>query len=174
MAKSILPEVEVYARPFGYLQWLCPNCHEIHGAEQVSGRTGRIRCGECKRVYRIGFIFSDYATNQLLPPWNAQEACDPWNGYTVHRREFQIGRTSVARFRGRLDWSCPECHKVQSSTPDRVMSGIQCYTCNSAFYLSVLFHSAKSGVTVKTPLDYSIPYEIATDALDAVAAAETN
>jgi phage FluMu protein Com len=153
---KLIPEIEVFARPFGYLQWVCPNCHEIFGAKQISGRTARIVCNHCARVYRLGLSFG--RGNNLPAPWNAKLA-GQWNGYTANRLGDPFPPNAIARFRGRLDWRCPQCETTQSSAVGRELMDVRCGACSKIFYLSVLFYNSKPGAIVTCPIDWSPPFE---------------
>lgn len=168
--KSI-PEVEVYARPFGYLQWVCPSCHEIFGAKQISGRRARIVCTHCARVYRLGLGFRQTIVN--LPPFNAEYG-QTWNGYTANRLNHPKAHlVGIARFRGRIDWACPTCRTIYSSSVGRDLMEVRCNLCNLEFYLYMIFYQSRPGSPIRCPLDWSLPYAAHESSLDPVAAAET-
>jgi hypothetical protein len=154
-----IPDVEIFARPFGYLQWVCPACHEIFGAKQISGRRARIVCTHCAKAFRLGLGFTQAKT--YLPPYNAVIA-ERWNGFTANRLwgaevSAEPIRFAIARFRGRVDWVCPLCGVSQSQIVGRELMSLRCGVCEADYFLSVIFYPSLPGAPIKCPLDWSLP-----------------
>ncbi len=94
-----------------------------------------------------------------MPPYNA--LLNPeWNGYTVNKvTHLDPHPTAIGRFRGRVDWVCPICGSVNSGGLGALFMDAPCSGCHKVYYLAVIFHVSKTGVSIKCPLDWSIPYE---------------
>ncbi len=149
-----LPPIQVYARPVGYLQWICPHCHEIFGARQIPWRQARITCTGCNRSYRLGIGFLHDITT-TLSPFNARIA--DWCGPAVNTYQTLRGTSAIARMRGRLDWVCPQCHMGQSGQIGRELMDIGCQACGAFYFLHVILYRASPGITITTPIDWAIP-----------------
>lgn len=150
------PPIQLYARPTGMLQWACPACGELFGVHRVPWRRARVRCRQCFRTYRIGIGLQP--PNDRLPPFNAI-AAGLWDGATSNRLGTTAGTPAVGRYTGHLDWICPTCTTLQSSTIDRTFGLVDCSSCMAQFSTYLIIYKAPRHRSITSPIDW-IPEQL--------------
>lgn len=143
--------IQVYARPLGWIQYVCPNCGALNAARRVSWRKARTECSYCSRRYRIGMGFRRTIT--ALPPYNA-EYFGRWTGSAANRLAGDCGAQAIGRLSGSVEWTCPDCGVAQTTTLDRA-GGLCCTGCGVQYFTQLLMYKATGGASVVCPSDWS-------------------
>lgn len=153
-----MPQIQVYARAYGNLEWMCPACSSMHETRRAPWRTAHVQCHRmaCRRKFRtgIGFVSDPYTD-----PTYAY--CRGGNGKTVNSLEMapHAPVDFRARWIGRIDWSCPKCATQQSSSPDWDTGRVVCDGCNVGWGVRVILYPAKQHLPITPPLDWiAAPY----------------
>ena len=146
------PTIEVYARPLGSLQFVCPGCGHLN-VSRISWRKARVRCNHCGWKFRIGLGFAAMVT--ALPPYNAR-FMGTWNGFTSNCLfDRAMGRPAVGRVTGSVEWNCPSCTTAQTSGLDWETGSVRCVDCQHIYYLALLLYRSAKSYPAVLPIDWT-------------------
>lgn len=149
------PDPEFIARPYGMIQWQCPDCGHLHCRNQVFWRRGQVRCGYvgCRHRFRVGLGFSDSegvlrCLNMGKWKYNLANRVNPSSQYSPYH--------PVGNFSGSLDWICPKCNALKIDSVDFKFPVIICKSCNLTWLVQLLIYSPSGSKNI-TPLDWALP-----------------
>jgi hypothetical protein len=158
-------DVQIYARPHGRVQFVCPRCSAIQGSTYVNFRHGRVVCKHCLRRFIVGLCFR---SKQEYPPpysaiWVPHSDSHPtaWElSGTVNALEHPpFGWPMLGRIVGLIRWMCPYCDRYRDAgtVPSWDLGQVTCTGCTASFFVSLILYSPKRGYRSRTPLDWVIP-----------------
>lgn len=147
------PQTPIFARPWGTLQWVCPNCENILSRVYINIRRSRVRCNHCNKRYRVGIGFH---TAQVEPNVPLIHLSDPRFLNVIGLPDSDI--TVKARLRGPIEYQCPQCRTVQPSSQGATWEGgMKCPTCEAVFYIYPIFYHGTTHRLI-TAWDWTPPY----------------
>ena len=150
-----IPSVEVYVRPMGGMQFMCPLCFNMRVIKRVDWRRGVTYCTRCLKRFRVGVLVQDQRTRVGYGFYPTER----FNGYTSNRLIAHTGwEVTPGRLTGSIDWICPQCATVQRMTRinRNKEDAISCAGCNKTFYIRLLMWQAAFKFKVRCPLDWMI------------------
>lgn len=142
-----VPEIEVYARATGKIQYTCPLCHQEHPFRLIHWRRGDLFCFRCVTKYQFGLGFT-------REPGSNGYLMGKWNSYTVNRLNPTGTPYEGARLYGTVEFACPHCHFAQRGFVKH--DGLlECESCSIGWYISVLLYRLPkvSRLKVRAPFD---------------------
>lgn len=155
-----VPDVEVYARPVGKIQFTCPNCSQVHPLKPVHWRRADLHCQRCHTKFQLGLGFSTTATSSSL-------LMGKWNSYTANRIDPVGTHSDSTKVYGTIEFQCPACLHPQKGfcAHDGQLS---CESCSAVYFISALLYRLPkvSRLKLKAPFDSIVkglnPHEVPT------------
>lgn len=149
-----VPDIEVYARPRGNMQWSCPDCGYLHTREVQFWRLARVQCKQnlCKHKFRVGLGFTKT---------DGVERCifaGKWQGNLANRLGASFNAyhlPMLGRVYGPIDFECPTCHVIQTATVDFHDGRAVCTSCTSEWCVQLLIYRP-SGPKNIVPFDWAV------------------
>jgi len=155
-AKIRQPVIQVRARPMGHVQWVCPDCHYIHGKVRANWRTGKLVCKHCRRRFFVGLAFTK--TLSTLPPFNAV-LVESHDGETVNTLGYvPEGSPAIGRINGQVQWQCPTCkYFVDTGQAVRWGNGaLTCRQCDDTWLVTLILYRPPTSWR-RVPFDFVPP-----------------
>lgn len=147
-----LPDVQLYARILGSIQYQCPDCGNLNSNSKETWRRAKTRCKRCKHRFRVGVGFTAYEGPLAT-------YLGPFRGHLVNKIEPDILETASyipGRIVGTLEYVCPRCDTPRST---KLAWDRPCVTCCEMFYVRLLLYKpSKDPTAITCPLDWSVPY----------------
>lgn len=146
-----IPDPDLRARPRGGIQWQCPECGALHSSKNPGfHKRARIRCRMCKHRFRLGVGFStkDGVLRCLyMGVWflNMANRLNPQPLGYIHPQ---------GRLFGKLDWECPQCKKVQTSSVNFHKHIVEC-SCSARYIVQLLIYIPSGNKNI-VPYDWTI------------------
>jgi len=147
-----VPDIEVYARPHGQIQLMCPACGNLNGSfKNQFWRKAQIQCKRdgCKRKFRIGIGITDSegAYRCLM--------AGPFKGNVVNKVN-PVGSPLMGRVFGALDYECPKCLKAQSTEIPFTSGLIHCINCKYEYFVQLLIYTPGGYPKLICPFDFTV------------------
>lgn len=151
------PQIEVFARPRGNMQWMCPACGWMHSSYQAHWRkaTAKCRYHGCEKRYRVGIgltktegslksLFMGKFVNNIANRLDAPATY--WTG--LPNSQF------IGHIYGVIDYTCPDCLLTQVGFADFDTGLMTCRECKSSYFVQLLFYAARGKLLV--PYDWAV------------------
>jgi hypothetical protein len=153
-----LPEVEVYARVHGGMEYICPSCGKVHGYTVLRFRYPRIRCKneDCDATFIMGLMIGSVG-DVGLPAGNAKVAERPGKIICINKRKAPEGVAGYAHIRGGIWWLCQDCGDWVYDIPDWDTGQIVCPKCSKIEHTGLIFYPAPRHPWPTTPVDWVPP-----------------
>lgn len=142
-----IPDVQVYARLVGKIQYTCPNCSQAYPLKLVHWRRADLFCQRCHTKYQLGLGFSSEATSSSY-------LMGKWNSYTANVINPVGTHYDGAKVYGSIEFQCPACLH-----PQRGFCGhdgkLTCEACSADYFISALLYRLPkvSRLKLKAPFD---------------------
>lgn len=153
--KSHPPDIQVYARIRGAIQWECPRCGNFNIPKRKHQRLARVVCVRCNARYRLGVGL------HINPSVPRCLVMNKWDHFTSNRLNLACHdyRYGNGRLSGLLHWECPSCHAPHfDSIIDWYKGGVGCRKCLRGFAVQLLLWVSSPGRHHLTcPMDWTMP-----------------
>lgn len=155
-----VPEVQVYARLVGKIQYTCPNCGQQYPLKLVHWRRADLYCSRCHTKYQLGLGFSSDATSSSY-------IMGKWNSYVANVINPTGTHYDGAKVYGTIEFQCPDCLHPQRGFCSHDGKLI-CESCGVTYFISALLYRLPkvSRLKLKAPFDSIVkglnPHEVPT------------
>lgn len=142
-----VPDVEIYARAVGKIQFTCPNCSQEYPLQNFNWRRGDTQCQRCHAKFQLGLGFNlEYTTDAYL--------MGKWNSYTANRWKPVGTFIEGTKLHGTVEWQCRACQHSQKNMLS-YNGSLKCEGCAGIYYISVLIYRLPkvSRLKLRAPLD---------------------
>jgi hypothetical protein len=154
-----IPQVEVYARLVGGIEWVCPACGKINKYTPVSHRNPKVKCRNegCERSFVVGLMVGQ-PSDVGLPPGNCRLVPRAKTLACVNRSAQPDTLPAFARISGGVFWLCPRCFHWVYQHPDWDTGVVTCLECEYPQSTGVILHESPTGcLSNRTPIDWVPP-----------------
>lgn len=150
-----IPDIEVYARPTGSIQLMCPDCGYLNSRFYQFWRLAYIQCAnpECQHKFRIGVGLTDAEGSYRAM------LMGKFTGNVVNKLNPDTHYPLTGRVFGAFAYECPKCTLAQETSIPFASGLIRCKGCKYEYFVQLLVYRP-SGPRNITPYDFTVvlPY----------------